>query len=74
MENEKKSRKIFRETYLVIMEITIHFHFQVVPNAIKEWERALNVKRSQTPIFLNRKCRNSQYFSFDEDPGEQVCM
>ena len=50
------------------------FHFQVVPNAIKEWEQALNVKRSQTPIFLNRKCRNSQYFSFDEDPGEQVCL
>ena len=53
--------------------VIFFFHFQVVPNAIKEWEQALNVKRSQTPIFLNRKCRNSQYFSFDEDPGEQVC-
>ena len=51
----------------------IFFKFQVVPSAIKEWELALNVKRAQGPILLNRKCKDNQYFLVDEDPGEQYC-
>lgn len=47
--------------------------FQVVPNAVREWQRALNVKkRVANSIKLNRKCRNNQYFLLEEDPEEQV--
>ena len=48
--------------------------FQVVPNAISEWQLALNVKRANGPIRLNRKCANNQYFLVDEDPNEQVIL
>lgn len=70
--NNLSKCKITRENPLYF---GIYFvHFQVVPNAVNAWQKALNVKRATTsPIVLNRKCQNNQYFLVDEDPGEQYC-
>ncbi len=44
--------------------------YQVVPDAVHFWERALKIRRSEGPIKINQKCQNNQYFLSDNDPHQ----
>jgi hypothetical protein len=44
--------------------------FQVVPDAVQFWERALKIRRPEDVIKINPKCQNNQYFILDDEPHQ----
>ncbi len=43
---------------------------QVVPGAVRYWERVLKVRRNDAVVRLHRKCKNNQYFVAEDDPTQ----